>query len=237
MSKIGVITPTADQPMGIRLAETYMARQTVQPDVWVVVDDGDKYASLTMGQDHIRRTRDGEGGISLAKNMLAALDFLGASCDVIVIWEHDDWYAPEHITTSINCLAAADITGSKWQRYYNIKHQVYRVMLNVGSALCNTAFKTKIRDNLRRACEHAIINKHYGIDRKFWDSLGNIKKNIHGIDTVVGIKGLPGRPGLGMGHRPTKGSWIEDNGQVVLRHWIGDDAEHYQIRAIAEERV
>lgn len=227
MFKIAVITPTADQPTGMRLAESYMARQTIQPDTWIVTDDGEVPATLTMGQDHIKRARNGEGGLSLAGNLLVALDHLDDSYNVIFIWEHDDWYAPDHIATSINQLQSADITGSKWQRYYNVEHQLYKVMLNVGSALCNTSFRSKFKDRLRRACEHAIAHNHYGIDRRFWDTMTGARKNIHGIDTVVGIKGLPGRAGLGIGHRPKKDHWVFDDGHVVLKHWIGDDARNY----------
>lgn len=45
---VTVITPTADQPTGIALLERYMARQTVKPDAWIVADDGNTPASLTM---------------------------------------------------------------------------------------------------------------------------------------------------------------------------------------------
>ena len=50
---ITVITPTADQPIGMRLLEKYMARQTVQPDEWIVADDGEVPARLALGQKHI----------------------------------------------------------------------------------------------------------------------------------------------------------------------------------------
>src|SRR5687768_6841694 len=51
---ITVITPTADRPAAWPLAERWMARQTVQPDQWIVADDGIAPAPLTMGQQHIR---------------------------------------------------------------------------------------------------------------------------------------------------------------------------------------
>jgi hypothetical protein len=44
--------------------------------------------------------------------------------------------------------------------------------------------------------------------------------------TVVGIKGLPGRAGLGVGHRPGTG-WTPDPDFVRLRSWIGDDVDSY----------
>ena len=38
--RVSVITPTADQPIGIKLLEGYVQAQTVQPFEWIVADDG-----------------------------------------------------------------------------------------------------------------------------------------------------------------------------------------------------
>jgi glycosyltransferase involved in cell wall biosynthesis len=223
---ISVITPTADQPTGIRLLESYMARQTIQPDQWIVADDGKEPATLTMGQTHIITPRKNEGGRSLATNILAGLE--AATGDVIVIMEHDDWYSSNHLETCLEGLREAEATGSKFQRYYNVHFRCWIVMINIGSALCNTAFLSKHKQKMEDAARLAFIRNVYSLDRMFWDYLPMNKVNIHEINTVVGIKGLPGRAGLGLGHRPTKERpWKYDKDLSKLREWIGDDANNY----------
>lgn len=222
--RVSVITPTADQPLGLMLLEHYMARQTVQPDRWIVADDGVEPAKLTMGQTHLVRERVADGGRSLAGNMLAALS--QAAGDVVVVFEHDDWYSPRHIEVCLDRLKHAKATGSKFQRYYNVEHRCWRRMLNIGSALCNTAFTADLVPTMQRAAESAMRAGSYGVDRLFWDSV-KAGRDVHDVDTVVGIKGLPGRPGLGMGHRPDR-QWTDDPQMRQLADWIGEDVENYR---------
>lgn len=223
---ITLITPTADQPTGVALMERWIARQTVHPDQWIVADDGNTHAKLTAGQTHLRRIRSDEGGRSLAGNLLDALPL--ATGDIVLIIEHDDWYAPDHIETCVRRLRAlgSGATGSIHQRYYNVAHHCWRTMRNVGSALCNTAFTRDHLRGMRRAAERAYRDNRYCVDRYFWDALPRKYWDVHTEDTVIGIKGLPGRPGLGMGHRPVMG-WTPDPEGAVLRVWVGDDAGEY----------
>jgi glycosyltransferase involved in cell wall biosynthesis len=228
--RISVITPTADQPLGMALAERYMARQTIQPDEWIVADDGTRHASLTMGQLHLKLPRLYEGGRSLASNILEALPEVTG--DVIVIWEHDDWYAPNHIETCLQTLRGNLATGSVGQRYYNVPLRVCITLTNKGSALCNTALQSSAMDYLKDAALRVLDSGGIGVDRLFWDSLPKGTGNTHRYNTVVGIKGLPGRLGLGMGHRPRPGfrrRWRDDHTLSVLRAWVGADIANYVV--------
>ncbi len=228
MTRISVVTPTADQPLGIRLAELYMQRQTIQPYEWIVADDGEQHAVLTLNQTHIKLERIYSGGQSLANNLLTGLT--DATGDVIVIWEHDDWYAPNHLETCLKYLAKADVVGADLQRYYNLPYKKHITMLNKGSALCNTALSTDLLEMLKDAALSAFDSQSYGIDRLFWDSVPKVRQKIHQDYTVVGMKGLPGRPGLGMGHRPQVSKdrrWCHDPGYVQLKAWVGDDSQQY----------
>lgn len=220
--KVTLITPTADQPMGIFLCERYMARQTAKFHQWIVADDGEIPATLTMGQQHLVRRREHDGGRSLAGNILAALPHVKG--DVVVIIEHDDYYAANHLHVCIDRLKSAEATGSRWQRYYNIEHRSHRLMRNIGSALCNTSFRVSLLRQFEAAAHAAFRKGEIGLDRLFWDS---IEGDVHDINTVVGIKGLPGRRGLGLGHRPGNG-WTADPDMKVLQEWIGSDVENYR---------
>lgn len=225
--RISIITPTADQPTGMALCERWMARQTVQPDEWIVADDGNVPATLSMGQLHVVRHRQHDGGKSLAGNMLAALERVTG--DVVVVVEHDDWYSPNHIEVCVGRLKAANATGAQTQRYYNVEHRCWIVMQNIGSALCNTAFRADLVPAMRAAAERAFQRGAIGVDRLFWDSVHK-GKDVHRVETVVGIKGLPGRKGLGMGHRPKDrpSRWTADPDLRQLRAWVGDDVEAYR---------
>lgn len=222
--KISLITPTADQPLGIMLAEQYMARQTIGFHEWIVADDGTVPARLTMNQKHVVRPRRYEGGASLANNVLDALAHVTG--DVVVIVEHDDHYHPRHLEVSRDRLERAEATGAGWQRYYNVHHRCHKLMKNVGSALCNTAFRVALMPAMEEAAERCRRSGAIGLDRMFWDSLKE-GADVHDEHTVVGIKGLPGRPGLGIGHRPDN-TWNMDPNLEQLRQWIGDDVENYR---------
>ncbi|MGR9107779.1 MAG: glycosyltransferase family A protein [Gammaproteobacteria bacterium] len=222
--KLQVITPTADQPTGIALLEEFMAGQTIQPDEWIVMDDGNVPAMLTMGQRHIVRKRRHEGGASLAANILSAVEYLDG--DIIAIMEHDDFYQKNHLETAVKRLKETNCwaTGSYVQRYYYLPGRQFIIMRNIGSALCNTTFRGDLVLYLQDAAMRAFRAKAIGVDRLFWERIPKKFWDSNGTTTMVGIKGLPGRAGLGMGHRPNKKrNWMNDPKGEQLRKWVGDE--------------
>lgn len=220
---ITVITPTADRPAAWPHAERWMRRQTVQPDQWIVADDGEAPSPLTMGQQHIRRPRRETGGASLAMNILAALPHVRG--DVVLIVEDDDHYAPNHIEVCVERLREHLTTGCIWLNYYNLRHRGWRRIRNSCSALCNTAMRADALPLLERAAREALASGSYHIDREFWRLVG--PHGLHEVETVTGIKGVPGMPGIGIGHRNE--GWNPDPQGKKLREWIGEDAKHYGI--------
>ena len=219
---ITVITPTADRPFAWPLAEKWMARQTVQPDLWIVSDDGHQAAPITMGQTHIRRERTHEGGASLAMNLLSALPHVPEG--LVFIIEDDDAYRPDHIEVQARRLADVEATGCRWMDYYNVEHRKWKVTRNACAALCNTAFRSSRLPDLEAAAKQALAEGIYHVDRLFWQRVGY--QGLHDERTVVGIKGLPGSAGIGVGHRPGRG-WQPDPQGRKLRQWIGEDAACY----------
>ena len=220
--KVTVITPTADRPAAWPLAERWMARQTVQPDQWIVADDGTAPAPLTAGQEHIRRPRTELGGASLAKNLLAAIEQVRG--DVVLIMEDDDFYRSNHIEVCIERLRNFRATGSIWLNYYNLQLMGWRRIRNSCAALCNTAFRAECLPTLENAARGALRQGVYHVDRLFWQQVG--KSGLHEVETVVGMKGLPGMAGIGIGHK-AGASWRDDPAGDQLRRWIGEDAEAY----------
>ena len=219
---ITVITPTAGRPAAWPLAERWMARQTVQPDQWIVADDGEVAAPLTMGQLHIRRPRKETGGASLAMNLLAAIPHVAGN--VVIIMEDDDYYRPDHIAVCAEKLKAHRATGCIWLNYYNVRLKAWRRIRNSCAALCNTAFRAECLPMLERAANQAMEQGIYHVDRLFWQQVG--KAGLHEQETVVGIKGLDGMPGIGIGHQPGP-KWNPDPQGAKLHKWIGEDANAY----------
>ena len=223
--KVSVITPTADRPRGIELCERYMARQTVQPDEWIVADGGQTPAPLTMGQVHLHEPSPA-GAANLAGNILRALD--AVTGDVVVIVEDDDYYRPDHIGACVAGLKRWPAYGCARLLYFNVEHRCWVQMANRGAALCQTAFRAELIPEMRRAAEQAIAAGSFSIDGLFWASR---KHMAGGAQTVIGIKGLAGTPGLGIGHRPKSKAgrrWRPDPEMKVLRQLIGADVEHYR---------
>lgn len=214
---ISVITPTCNRPKGIEYLKEYMARQTIQPDEWIVCNGGDKINDPQIKEIHDPRPA---GAGNLANNISNGLQ--ECSGDIILIMEDDDWYAPNHIEVQLKHLENCNATGDNTLRYYNLHRRAWRVMRNRGAALCQTAFRRKVIDHMTKAVAQAVRSNSFGIDGLFWQS---VPKTVHNDHTVVGIKGIEGTPGLGIGHRPD-GNWTQ--GANKLREWIGTDADKYE---------
>lgn len=222
---VTVITPTCDRPHGIKLAEGYMRRQTRQPDEWIVADGGHVAAPCTMGQCHIHKPCPA-GPENFGRNLLNACMY--AHGDVVVLWEDDDWYAPTYIERLLEQLAPKDalIAGDDDQRYYHVGLRRWKTWTNRGACLCQTGFKRPLLPYFKRTVQSRIKVRSYGVDGYFWRQVPRFNQSLVHTGTVVGIKGLPGRAGLGLGHRP-KPDWTPDPDLRVLRQWIGEDAQLY----------
>lgn len=176
------------------------------------------------------------GAKSLAQNLWYGLT--RAEGEIIFICEDDDWYGPEHLKDCVLRLAQDGIqaTGTIWQKYYHLPSLSHRTFKNVGSALCSTAFHRDLIPKMIDAARWCGERDRKGIDRRFWDSLPPECKDIFDPekDQVIGMKGLPGRFGIGIGHQP-RGFTIDEDAKL-LREWVGKDADTYlKLRSMHNE--
>lgn len=225
MEGVSLITPTGDRPVAFRFCEEYIARQTwVQngnPLQWIVVDDGTVPTECTCGQDYVRRKPDG-GPRSLHRNLIAGLR--RAAYDRILIIEDDDWYAPEYIAHMAGLLETWELVGESRAKYYHVEHRRYRTFGNWRHAsLCQTGFRQHLAALVEECCEPVSPF----IDMRIWAF--DLEKFLEPQSRmVVGIKGMPGRAGIGSGHRNVhRGRYHTDGDGSVLRSWIGADATRY----------
>lgn len=219
--KVTLITPTCDRPEAIRLCEMYVARQSYPIHQWIVADGGQVSAVLTMGQEHIHDPKP-PGPMNLVNNIRNAIPKITG--DVVVFMEDDDSYTDNHVEVCVRKLHGYQAAGCIWLNYYNIKFQAWRRIRNTCAALCNTALKSSQLHLLSAACDEAERREIYHVDRLFWNRIR--KGNLHSQETVTGIKGVAGSPGIGIGHK-TSGRWINDLDGSKLREWIGEDARYY----------
>jgi hypothetical protein len=219
---VTVITCTGGRPEAFALLEKFMARQTYAGDIqWLVVDDCEPATRCTMGQTVIRpEHRWSPGQNTQALNLLAALPHV--TQDKVFFVEDDDFVPSDYLarmSVLFDSNPTWDVFGERPARYYNVASRACRQLRNrTHASLCQTAIRKECLSEFAKMCRQNLKF----IDIKLWECGGVF------IDpTVVGIKGMPGRPGIGMGHRPHAG-WTPDPDLAQLRAWIGDDADLYE---------
>ena len=142
---------------------------------------------------------------------------------VLFILEDDDVYMPEYMETMLARMGRAELAGERDARYYNVATGRWRVMPGrYHSSMASTVCRGSALVALKNLCSNGTQKM---LDVTWWRNFpGN--KALLSDHRVVGIKGLPGRPGIGVGHRKNFGS--PDDG-TVLKKWIGDLAYNYSI--------
>lgn len=228
MPKLTILTPTGGRPDAFALCERYMARQTFTDWKWVVVDDCRPETICTMGQTVIRPDKPWlPGGVSTQnRNLLLTLEQVNT--EFVAVIEDDDWYGPKHLETLCGYLEKVAVVGELPSRYYNVKHRLFRIMPPGGHAsLCQTGFRTEMLPRMKVVCG---LNDN--TDVLLWHQVRSmgVLSGLYFGDQVVGIKGMPGRPGVGIGHYPKirPSHWTEDSGMETLKEWTGEDAELYK---------
>lgn len=216
-----LLTATGARPEAWAICEQLMARQTCAGPVrWIIVDDGPVAQPVTFQRagwtlEVVRPLPYWEVGQNTqARNLAAGLEWVEADESVAII-EDDDWYSPGYLADVAKWLARRELVGEDRARYYNVTTGKGKQLGNTRHAsLCSTA----VRGNGLKALRQAVAQADTFIDMTLWRILpGRLYQTQH----VVGIKGLPGRGGIGTGHRDAFGQ------PMSLRDWIGEDAALY----------
>lgn len=223
-----LLTTTGCRPDAWTLCQRWMAAQNYTGRVrWVVVDDGEVPQPIEFNRagwdvQVIRPATLWQQGMNTqAANLLAGLKVIGTA-ERLVIIEDDDHYAPDWLDVVDEELNQADLVGETKARYYNVATRQYRQLSNLNHAsLCATAMKGRGIEFLRRCSAPGVRF----IDLNLWKQ--PVARSLFKGHRVVGIKGMPGRDGIGMGHRPGPG-WEIDQDGAVLASWVGGDAAHYE---------
>lgn len=223
-----LLTATGCRPEAWAICEKLMQAQTFTGPVrWIIVDDGKEAQPITFAREGwqlevVRREPFWKPGQNTqALNLVAGLARV-KPYDRLVIIEDDDHYAPDWIETISAELDGADLAGEKMARYYNVATSTGRQLNNANHAsLCSTGMKGLALELFRRECKPGV----QFIDVTLWRNFKGAK-HLFGGSRVTGIKGMPGRGGIGMGHKPDFHGTKDKDGSL-LSEWIGQDAELY----------
>lgn len=227
---VQLLTATGARPEAWALCERWMTRQTYAGPVrWIIVDDGHEAQPIRFARNGwelvvIRPWPRWEPGQNTqSRNLLAGVAAVDMDVQLAVI-EDDDWYAPDYLAWIHEQFTThkAHLVGESFSRYYHVGRRVGRQLDNRRHAsLCSTAMCGAGTQIFKRVA----ARRAKFIDLELWRSFHGTRRLVRGV-RVCGIKGLPGRGGIGAGHRDDFHGNADPRGEL-LRSWIGDDAEAY----------
>lgn len=244
-----VLTPTKDRPEALQLLSLWLENQTYQDFEWVVVTDG-KVNSPNNHRDWFRRPyrilerTPGPEKQSLNLNLLHALKSPLLKDRPIAIMEDDDWYHPDYlkVMAAFHAGNPDKLVGVRPALYHNLKTRTWKNCgNNAHASLAQTLVPPTRHGALREAALDCSGPKHREqwskdggkpfLDIRLWKIVGGSLidnfsiEGIQGRPLQVGIKAMPGTPGLGMGHRMAEGN---DPELSTLKRWLGRDFRRYE---------
>ena len=230
-----LLTATGARPEAWEICQRLMSRQDYTGRVtWIIVDDGPEPQRVSFRREgwriaYIRPSQLWQPGDNTqARNLANGLRIVPDDGRLAII-EDDDWYHPEWLSTVSRELHSAELVGECKARYYNVRQMRGQQLHNREHAsLCSTA----MRGAALRTCRECLQPGVRFIDLDLWRK--HTDKRLFVGGHVVGIKGMPGRGGIGMGHRQDFAG-VHDPRGAMLRAWIGDDASIYSRFAEAVE--
>ena len=228
MPKLTLITPTGGRPEAFALCELYMAQQTFTDWEWIVVDDCKPRTVCTLGQKVIHPDTLWLPGGPATQNRNLLLALGQVNTEFVAVIEDDDCYGPKYLETLCGYLEKAVIAGELPSRYYNVHHRLFRVMpAGTHASLCQTGFRAELLERVKIVC-----GLNSDTDVLLWHQVHSLSQStkLYFGDQVVGIKGMPGRAGVGIGHYPRirPSHWTPDVVLKKLTEWIGEDVELYR---------
>ena len=222
--QIYLICVTGGRPEAFGLLGGYINRQTYQgPATFLVVDDCDPATPLPDSRFAVEVIRPSwrwqKGDNTQCQSMALALEQVGDN-DTVLIIEDDDAYLQNHIEATLHELETVELTGEKVARYFNVYTRRHQTMSQSNHA---TLASTGVRGNALKLLREICDRPARSIDINLWHEFHGSKRLTENAN-VVGIKGLPGRSGIGIGHRPAFGVPDTDN---TLQKWLGARAAAY----------
>jgi hypothetical protein len=243
---ITIITPTGGRQQWFTQCEHYIRRQVgLAKYRWIVVDDCEPRTQTSMNQHVIYPPWIWKPGVNTQLGNIGLALELCQEGDKIFFIEDDDWYSRDYIFW-IETFLQTDgfwLAGEWPTRYYHppLKQFIeHNAKDRHESALFQSAIllNNQTRQILTQAMKETGLSGSPYFDTVLWRlMLQHHPERVIQHHTIypltVGIKGLPGRPGLSFSHLGI--GFTDDAEQVVLRRWLGVDARVYA--GITDRRI
>lgn len=237
---ITAITLTGDRPLAFALCQQWLFHQTVKPDQWIIVDDGKSTIIADIAWHNkimpgvsvgIRREpKPNDPKFTMGLNLAEALKWVDG--DKIIIIEDDEYYAPMYIEQVAAQLDEHEVVGIKGARYYHLPSGGYMQMSGGWHAsLAETAFTSSLLPEIQSFADNGDFPLL--LDVMLWRRLRTKKQHDASLFAdddkflYCGIKGLPGRAGIGIGHRVSSYHLIDPPDRPILKKWVPQDYQVY----------
>jgi len=234
---IALITPTGGRPKQIELCAKFMKYQDYEGEVlWIVIDDCEPITTGFIGDDFkdnwqvlliYPKDKWIKGMNTQAKNLLIGLEIIEKrEVEAVFIIEDDDYYCPQYLSTMMEKMKGFEVAGQMCTVYYN---PIFRGWMRNANWKHASLFQVAFTPNMIPTFKKSCLNKRAFIDMSFFRSMAGTDHKVNlfnGKDLAIGIKGLPGRTGIGMGHR-AEVKMYRDLEFVKLKELIGDDYMYY----------
>ena len=231
---VTIITPTGDRNEAFELTRKWVFSQILQPDQWLVIDDGEDPMPdyLKIGIDYVRREPKEEEGHTLCLNIKEAIKHIKG--DMILIFEDDDWYGPNYVKIMVDYLQNFSLVGERYARYYHLPAMKYRrIGNNIHASFCQTGFIKKIMPTFIKCLEGDPY-----IDDRLWKAVEFDKFLITDTEDKLklhcSLKGLRGRKGIGSGHKENASYYNVDVGLEYLIRWVGEENARIYMKHVGQ---
>ncbi len=232
---IALITPTGARPKQISICSKLMKKQTYLGEVlWIIVDDCSPVTTNFINDsfrpgwkiEKIYPVPSWQPGMNTqGRNLIAALDTLidissKEEIEAIFIIEDDDYYSADYLSEMVKRIKGYQVAGEMCTIYYNVFTRRWVENKNEEwSSLFQTCFTWD------------AIPLFYSFRMEKYIDISIFKhaksKNLFRANNLsIGIKGQPGRPGIGAGHSMAMNMAHDPNGDY-LKKLIGTDANLY----------
>jgi len=236
---VALITPTGGRATQIELCAEFMTNQDYEGKVlWVIVDDVEPVTTDHISSDfrkgwEIKKIYPKPlwepGQNTQVRNLLCGLEEVKGNpeVDTVFIIEDDDYYTPYYLRVMVKKMKGFELIGQVCTVYYN---PVVRCWMRNGNhhhaSLFQTAFQKSVIPTFEEVCKRRtnFVDSH--LFRVFAGSFKTKVNLFDGRDLAIGIKGLPGRTGIGMGHR-AEIRMAPDPDFAKLKELIGEDYKYY----------
>ena len=234
---IALLTPTGGRLKQMELCAKFMKQQDYEGEVlWVLVvipvtvyyikkSFRENWTIVKVYPEPAWST----GQNTQARNLLVGIKEIKKYLEIkaVFIIEDDDYYSPRYLRIMLSKLKGYDIAGEMYTIYYNPILRGYMRNINgYHASLFQIAFVPELLPIFEMVCATRVRF----IDMDFFRTLLSQKKKINlfnNMDLAIGIKGLPGRPGIGMGHKRVNNRLIADPELVKFKKFLGEDWIYY----------